>query len=242
MKRVYVSPYQAKWKNEFVRLCKHLTKILEEEVFAIRPVGSTTVEGCHAKPILDVDVVLKHSVDLPSVRALLEKRGYYFRGDLGIPERFAFGYGSSSFMRHHLYVVLPQSDAYLSHIALRDRLRANTEYLEEYSRVKLEMADRFPNDIDAYIDGKGETIRKIKASETGRTSYELNGQPHTRQRIDSNTILLKTEGDFPGEIRFTLHPFQAIRLIGEDKEKKHLLGLAEEIAIGYKKSVDSIDA
>jgi len=242
MKRVYVSPYQAKWKSEFVRLCNHLTTILEDEVLAIRHVGSTSVEGCHAKPILDVDIVLNHPDDLMNVRTLLEKRGYYFRGDLGIPERFAFGYGSSSFMRHHLYVVLPQSDAYLSHIALRDSLRANTEYLEEYSRVKLQMADRFPNDIDAYIDGKGETIRTIKASETGRTSYELNGQHHTRQRIDSNTIFLKTDGDFPGEIRFTLHPFQAIRLIGEDKVKKHLLGLAEEIAIGYKKSVDSIDA
>lgn len=238
MKRVYVSPYQAKWKSEFVRLCHHLTTILEDEVLAIRHVGSTSVEGCDAKPILDVDVVLNHPDDLPKIRVLLEKRGYYFRGDLGIPERFAFGYGSSSFMRHHLYVVLPQSDGYLSHLALRDSLRADREFMEEYSRIKRAMADRFPDDIDAYIEGKGETIRKIKASEIGRTSYELNGQFHRRERIDPNTILLQTEGDFPGEIRFTLHPFQAILLIGEEKVKKHLLGLAEEITIGYKKSVD----
>ncbi|TFG83663.1 MAG: GrpB family protein, partial [Erysipelotrichales bacterium] len=133
MKKIVVLDADSDWRHEFIRLCRHLTAFLEKDCLAIRHVGSTAVPGLAAKPVLDVDIVLKSTQDFEKVRAMLEQRGYTYRGDLGIAGRFAFGYVSSSFMRHHLYVVYPQADSYLDHIALRDALRADPQAIIDYA-------------------------------------------------------------------------------------------------------------
>jgi len=107
MNQIVVLDSSAIWQREFIRLCIHLTSFLQEDFLAIRHIGSTSVPGLAAKPILDIDIVMNSPDDLKKLRKILEKRGYFYRGDLGIAGRFAFGYGSSSFMRHHLYVVKP---------------------------------------------------------------------------------------------------------------------------------------
>jgi GrpB-like predicted nucleotidyltransferase (UPF0157 family) len=238
MKKVVVLNYDEKWQREFIRLCIHLTSFLDHDCLAIRHVGSTSVVGLDAKPILDVDIVMFQADDLAHVTTILEDHGYKYRGDLGIAGRHAFGYFSSSFMRHHLYAVDPQAESYLDHLALREGLRSDANARAEYGRVKKELAKRFAKDIDAYIEGKTEIIRTIMESDAGQNARRFNKQPHTKEFLGEELIRLKTEGDFPGEITFRKYPFEIINLSGSTLIHDHLIGLANEIALGYKKTVE----
>lgn len=234
MKKIVVSNPDSVWQREFIRLCVHLTSFLQHDCLAIRHVGSTSVIGLAAKPVLDIDIVMADDNDLEKIREILEKHGYYFRGDLGIEGRFAFGYGSSSFMRHHLYVVKPQAQSYLDHIALREGLRADQNAITLYTQTKRALAQHYPMDIDAYIDGKTDTIFSIMENDAGRKARLFNHQNHRKEFVDLDRIRLETTGEFQGTILFKKAPFEILELTCTPEISEHLIGFAQEIALGYK--------
>jgi len=234
MNQIVVLDSSAVWQREFIRLCVHLTSFLEADCLAIRHVGSTAVPGLAAKPVLDIDIVMNSPHDLEKLRKILEKRGYYYRGELGIAGRFAFGYGSSSFMRHHLYVVQPQAQSYLDHLALREGLKSDSQAIANYAQTKRTMAKRHPQDIDAYIDGKTQVIKEIMESEAGQKARLYNRQNHQKEILDDGRIMLKTFGEFPGEILFVRAPFEILTISGTQGIQEHLIGFAKEISLGYK--------
>ncbi len=102
-----------------------------------------------------------HFVAVRAEVALLEAIGYVFEGDLGIKDRYAFGYENKPHLQtHHLYVC-PQASAELHrHLTFRDYLRAHPEEAARYSRVKQEAAKRYPDDIDRYIEYKSSCIEE----------------------------------------------------------------------------------
>src|SRR5262245_51865013 len=90
----------------------------------IEHVGSTAVPGLAAKPIIDMDVVIRSRSDLPAVITRLATLGYQHQGDLGIPDREAFR-PPPGLPPHHLYVCLAGCAALRNHITLRDHLRSH---------------------------------------------------------------------------------------------------------------------
>ena len=161
-KKVIVSPWQSDWQQCFEQLRAMLQPQLDGLVCAIEHVGSTSVPGLAAKPILDVDIVIPNQQIFPAVKAKLEQLGYSHRGDLGVNGREAFSYDEKpDLMRHHLYVLVIGSDELRRHLGFRDWLRTHPEDVVEYARVKLAAAERFPENIDAYIEAKSDCIFKI---------------------------------------------------------------------------------
>ena len=129
--------------------------------------GSTSVEGLGAKPIIDLDAVLRDPDDLPKVIAALAKHGYTHQGDLGLPGREAFfrprdyNEEEQSVMKYHLYVCHPDAKPYLEHIAFRDYLRAHPQARDEYQRLKEQLAEQYRYDVDSYCEHKTEFVRSI---------------------------------------------------------------------------------
>lgn len=161
-KKVIVSTWQTEWQTCFDQLSKMLWLQLDGLAWAVEHVGSTSVPGLAAKPILDVDVVIPSSSVFNQVKAKLEEIGYFHRGDLGVEGREAFGYlEKPNFMRHHLYVLAQDSEELKRHIGFRDWLRVHPLDAEEYERVKLEAAKRYPDDIESYIEAKSDFIQQI---------------------------------------------------------------------------------
>lgn len=158
-KEVIVVPYDPQWPISYETLKNFLRTLLKDIALTIEHVGSTSVPGLAAKPIIDCDVVIKRG-DLPRVEFLLEPFGFVNRGDLGIPERYAFA-GPDLGFRYHLYVAYPDSIAYLEHLTLRDTLRIRPDLREEYAALKCQLASVYRFDIDAYIEGKTALIQKI---------------------------------------------------------------------------------
>lgn len=161
-KHVVVLPYDKQWKQCFLQIKNELQNALGNLAMRIEHVGSTSVQGLSAKPIIDIDVVIKDYSVFEDVVSALATIGYRYEGNLGIEGREAFKYDDKAhLLKHHLYVC-PQDSAELKrHIAFRDYLRSNPDAVREYSRIKEEGAKLFPYDIDKYIEYKTPFIESV---------------------------------------------------------------------------------
>lgn len=161
-KHVVVEPYNIIWKQDFQNIKAEIEDALGDLALSIEHVGSTSVEGLSAKPIIDIDVVIEDRLILDDVILALKKIGYTHEGDQGIEGREAFKYqGKEHLRKHHLYVCAKDASELRRHIGFRDYLRSHPEAVAEYSRVKTEGAIKYPYDIDGYIAYKSDFIEQI---------------------------------------------------------------------------------
>ena len=157
---IKVEDYDPHWSEEFEMLRSRIALLLDELATAIEHVGSTAVPGLAAKPIIDIDILLRSVSDLPIVCTRLGSLGYEHRGDLGVAGREAFRTPPGQFA-HHLYVCPPGSQEYSRHIAFRDYLRSHPEDASAYAALKRNLAYEFATDREAYNQGKTEFVRLI---------------------------------------------------------------------------------
>jgi GrpB-like predicted nucleotidyltransferase (UPF0157 family) len=159
---VVVAPYDPAWPATFARIRERIAPALGELAVGIEHVGSTAVPGLDAKPIVDLDVVVRPEQDLAVVVERLAALGYEHLGDLGILEREAFrAPAGDDLPRHHLYVCPAGSAALSAHLILRDELRADPETASEYGALKRDLAARYHADRDAYTEGKTHFITAV---------------------------------------------------------------------------------
>ena len=125
----------------------------------IEHVGSTSVPGLPAKPIIDMDVVIESEDQLEDVAARLAAIGYEPRGDLGVTGRYAFKSPAGS-PDHHLYVCARDSAELLRHLKFRDYLRGHPEQAAAYGRLKQSLAQAHPFDREGYTEGKTHWIER----------------------------------------------------------------------------------
>lgn len=164
-KKIIVVPYDEIWPEEFEKIRSVISMTLGDLALSIEHVGSTSVPGLWAKPIIDLDVVISDNSVLPKVIEKLKEIGYEYEGNLGIEGREAFKYESKpELMLHHLYVCPKDSPELKRHMTFRDYLRSHPDSVEEYSRVKQDGAKLYPEDIDSYLEYKGPVIEKIYRS------------------------------------------------------------------------------
>ncbi|MBN1068185.1 GrpB family protein [Clostridium botulinum] len=159
-KHVIVEDYNPKWKESFESIKDELLSVLSGKIISIEHIGSTSVEGLSAKPIIDIDIVIDRNFD--EVKKELETLGYIHEGDLGIYGREAFKYSNKPhLMVHHLYVCGKDNKELYRYVTFRDYLRKHKEDKEMYSVIKKKMALKYPEDIDSYIKGKQQIILEI---------------------------------------------------------------------------------
>ena len=161
-KKVIVVPYDKAWKSAFEEIKKEIERVIGDLIIGIEHVGSTSVEGLSAKPIIDIDVVIKDYSVFATVVQKLETIGYIHEGDLGIKDREAFKYSNKPHLqKHHLYVCPQYSEELHRHVTFRDYLKNNREAVKKYSLVKETAAILFPNEIEKYIDYKTPCIEEL---------------------------------------------------------------------------------
>lgn len=163
MRTIIVEPYNPQWAIEFDKIKRETMPVIGKDIIAFEHVGSTSVVGLWAKPIIDIDVIIDDGM-LPEIIKKLATIGYSHRGDLGVTGREAFDYNNEDkphLMKHHLYVCHKDNAELKQHLAFRNFLRNNSEYCEKYSNIKIEMAKKHPHDIDSYIKGKEPVVLEV---------------------------------------------------------------------------------
>jgi GrpB-like predicted nucleotidyltransferase (UPF0157 family) len=120
-------------------------------------VGSTSVPGLAAKPVIDIDVIVRSPQDVPIAVERLRTLGYVYQGDKGIRGREAFMWPAGA-SPHHLYVVVDGSGPYADHIEFRNYLRRHPDVAQEYAALKRDLAERHRDDRLAYTEAKSEFV------------------------------------------------------------------------------------
>lgn len=151
--------YDPAWPAAFETIRRQLRSVIPQG-WPIEHVGSTSVVGLVAKPIIDVDVVVPEQNAVVEAVRLLGLLGYEHWGDRGIAGREAFS-PLKGLPYHHLYVVVDGSPAYHDHMDLRNFLRSHPDAVARYAQVKRSLASLLLVDRSRYLEGKAETIELI---------------------------------------------------------------------------------
>ena len=149
---ITVVDYDPAWPRAFDELRRRYEMALGGVVIvAIEHVGSTSVPGLAAKPVIDVDIVVarEHVTD---VIAAMELAGFRSLGDLGIPDRWALD-APTGLPRTNTYVVVDGSLAVRNHLGVRAVLRGDSVLRDEYASLKRSIAAQV-DDIDEYVEAK----------------------------------------------------------------------------------------
>ena len=168
---IRVVDYNPKWSIMFADLSRVILGSLGELALAIEHVGSTSVPGLAAKPIIDIDVVVESRQAVSEAIEHLARLGYIHQGDLGVLGREAFRHSGDEevprdgsgrkWPTHNLYVCAKDNEELARHLAFRSYMRQNPQDAAAYAELKRGLAQQFPHDMDAYVEGKTEFVEGI---------------------------------------------------------------------------------
>lgn len=173
MRRVEVVPPNPNWRSQFEMEAGAIAAILQIPLTAIHPMGSTSIPGIYAKPIIDILVEVENLPLVDAKTPELEDLGYVAMGEYGIPGRRYFRKDNADGIRtHHAHVFEAGSEQVIRHLNFRDYLTTHPAEAQQYSDLKRKLAQQYPHDIDGYMDGKDEFIKAIdaKAAEWRRSN------------------------------------------------------------------------
>jgi GrpB-like predicted nucleotidyltransferase (UPF0157 family) len=157
MAKITVVDYDPTWPTAFEAVRARVWPVVDDIALAVEHVGSTSVPGLAAKPIIDVSVVVPTGAAVKVAIERLSTLGYRHLGNLGIEGRESFA-SPTMLPRHHLYVCPQDSLALKNHLIVREHLRTHSEAAAEYGALKRRLAEQFSEDIGGYTEGKSETI------------------------------------------------------------------------------------
>jgi GrpB-like predicted nucleotidyltransferase (UPF0157 family)/ribosomal protein S18 acetylase RimI-like enzyme len=163
MRVVEVAPYDAQWPARFAHEAAAVRAALGDAVVAIEHVGSTSVPGLAAKPVIDMMPLLRDIRDANKGIAAMAASGYIPRGEFGLPGRSYFVKGSAHARLVHCHAYAFDHPEVERHLAFRDYLRTHAAARRAYAALKIELAQKHPTDIVAYMDGKDGLIKQLEA-------------------------------------------------------------------------------
>ena len=157
---VVVRDYDPRWARDFESLRARIWPVVEDFAVGMEHVGSTSVPGLSAKPVLDIDLIVRLEEGVLRAIDRLAAIGYTHRGNLGIEGREAFR-AAVDCPAHHLYVCREDSAVLRDHLTFRDYLRGHPNTAQAYADLKRTLARKFPNDVDSYAQAKTDFVTGV---------------------------------------------------------------------------------
>ena len=161
MRKVEVTPFNELWVRMYENEADELLRVFGEQVVAIHHIGSTSVPGLHAKPIIDIMPVVRDISLVDEYSQRMRDIGYKPKGENGIPGRRYYEKGGDN-RTHHVHVFQVGSPHIERHLAFRDYLRTLPNQAREYGNLKRKLAKEFPYDIESYSQGKESLVKAIE--------------------------------------------------------------------------------
>lgn len=161
---ISVAEYDPAWPQRFEQLRQEYAQAMVSAcvpVVAIEHVGSTSVPGLAAKPIIDCDIVVARQ-SVAAASRVLTGLGFTPLGELGIALRWAFR-EPERLAGTNTYVIVDGSLSLRNHLAVRGILRADSALRDQYAAVKRRLGATAAN-IDEYGRGKNAMVQLILES------------------------------------------------------------------------------
>ncbi|HEV8425178.1 MAG TPA: GrpB family protein [Actinomycetes bacterium] len=157
--RIQVVDYDPGWPRLFVREAERIRAVLGERVMRLEHVGSTSVPGLAAKPIIDIVLVVPDSGDEPAYLPDLGAAGYLLV--IREPDWWQHRVLKGPDTNVNLHVYSPDCPEIERYLIFLDRLRSDPVDREHYQRVKRELAQRDWTYVQQYADAKTEVVEEI---------------------------------------------------------------------------------
>lgn len=154
--KVEVVSYSSKWPNIFNVEAEKIKTALGDNLVEIHHIGSTSVPGLAAKPIIDMIPVVTDIKAVDSCNDAMAQLGYDIKGEFGIPFRRFFK--KDGFNIHVYRMGNPEIER---HVKFRDWLTKHPHERENYQKLKMKLAEKHAYDIFSYCMGKEEFVSKI---------------------------------------------------------------------------------
>lgn len=158
---IVLVPHDPRWldaaKGEGNRIAGACGSVVQR----VEHIGSTSVAGLIAKPVLDLMPVLRSFEDGFACVEPMRAMGYWYAGDFGIPGRHLFVKGSPR--THHVHMLVEGSKEAVRHVAVREVLRAEPQFLARYAALKEKLAAAYGDDREGYSNAKAAFMREIFA-------------------------------------------------------------------------------
>ena len=147
---------------------KAVERLLAELARAVEHVGSTSVPGLEAKPILDLAAAVPAGTPADDVVARLGGGGRYtYEGDKGKEGGLVFVRRKGSFSTVHLHVVNESSQEWHDYVRFRELLRRDMGARQHYQSAKRALARKFPRDRQGYAEAKSAVVEELLGTERG---------------------------------------------------------------------------
>ncbi|KMY22014.1 GNAT family N-acetyltransferase [Bacillus pumilus] len=160
-RKVAVVEFKKEWHEEFHQEKQRLKQIIQKSWIEGHHIGSTSVEGLVAKPIIDILIEVSHIKEIDRKRESFEHLGYQALGENGIKGRRFFQKGGLN-RTHHVHIYERNHPDVKRHLLFRDYLRAHPERAVAYASVKEQLANQYREDIQSYMAGKNDIIKVIE--------------------------------------------------------------------------------
>ncbi|WPY00704.1 Putative GrpB family GrpB nucleotidyltransferase [Candidatus Trichorickettsia mobilis] len=157
---IQVVPYDPNWPHIYEKEAALIKSALGENCLALHHIGSTSVPGLAAKPIIDMIPVVRNITKVDNYNSAMEALGYISRGECGIPCR-RFFQKEELLISYNIHAFEQDDPEIERHIRFRDWMRAHPQDMEAYANLKLDLAEQFPNDISSYCFRKEFFIASI---------------------------------------------------------------------------------
>lgn len=164
MSSIVIAAYSSDWPLHFARERAGLLTVFSGMAAQVQHIGSTSVPGLAAKPVIDILLGAESLVAIESRIAALAQCGYRYiaKYEQDLPmRRYCFKPEAHGVLRVNLHAVVSGSLFWREHIAFRDALRADAVLLADYCSLKKALAARFPQDTPSYTDAKAPFIRAV---------------------------------------------------------------------------------
>jgi GrpB-like predicted nucleotidyltransferase (UPF0157 family) len=158
---IYLAPYDPAWRSLFTRLSKQIHEALGDAILLLEHVGSTSVPGLSAKPIIDMVLAVADSSDESSYVKPLEEKGYTLR--IREPDWYEHRLLKPPEVEGNLHVFSAGCAEIERMLLFRDWLRIHADDRLLYEETKRELAARTWKYTQNYADAKAKVVQEILA-------------------------------------------------------------------------------
>ncbi len=157
---VKLEPYNYEWKDEFEIEKERLLALLKDFEIDVQHV-STSIEGCPAKPVIDIFIGIESLEYGEQLVPILVANGYIYEGDGGRPGEHYFKKIGNNVTTHHIHMAPNFGQIWKNQILFRDYLKSHPTLLQDYINLKKRLSIQFPEDRESYSLGKKNFIENV---------------------------------------------------------------------------------
>ncbi len=158
---VKLYPHSADWAEEYEKEKVILQKILGDDIIEIHHVGSTSIPGLMAKPIIDIAVGVKDEQTQIKLIPILASYGYDMKDSIKEKGEVLARKGPPELRTHYIHIEIINTPKWEEHILFKDYLIKHPEYVQKYQNLKQKLAQECNLNRKLYTSQKDEFIKDV---------------------------------------------------------------------------------